>query len=195
MSRVAVESYNSQDVFDWITQQPYGKDAELIHVTRQRKAAAFTSLWAAANEGRLHIHPSFAKLLDEMRTFECVFDGKRSNGSTATEDMHPRFQHAAGAHDDFLHSLLWAFYSLRDQPLNQYELDGVNCHGTEPNVSLCVLNGGQLVPFACADQCRSMYEARQLHAAYLSRNPVAPLPLDEFIVSRVKNVGCNTMPR
>jgi hypothetical protein len=195
MSRVGIESYNSQDVFDWLTQQPYGKDAELIHVTRQRKAAAFTSLWAAANEGRLHIHPSFSKLLDEMRTFECTFDGKRSNGSAAAEDLHPRFQHAAGAHDDFLHSLLWAFYSLRDQPLNQYQLDGISCFGTEPNVSLCVLNGGQIVPFACGDSCRSMHEARRLHEAYLSRNPVCPLPLDEFVISRVKNVGPHSLPR
>jgi len=127
-----------------------------------------------------------------MATFEVVHDSKATDADGSANI--PKFIHAKGAHDDFLHSLCWAVYSLREHVLNAYELDGVNCHGTAALVPLCALNGGQLIP-GCADSCRSMHDARRLHLGYLSRKPMAPLPLDEFIVSRVKNVGAHSLPR
>ena len=86
-------------------------------------------------------------------------------------------------------------HSLRDTALNPYELDSIHCYGSGPAVSQCALNGGSLIPFGCADQCRSMREAMRLHAGYLSRKPMAPLPLDEFISTRVTNTGAHTLPR
>jgi hypothetical protein len=196
MCRVGIESFNAGDVRDWALQQPYADGVELIHPNRNLKASAFTTLYQAAAEGRLHIHPDFKKLLGEMATFEVSFDGKRANdGAIHTETTTPRFQHARGAHDDYLHSLCWAVHSLRESVLNAYELDGVHCYGSGPSVSLCVLNGGQMIPFGCADQCRSMHEARRLHDGYLERKPISPLPADEFIATRVKNVGPHSLPR
>lgn len=195
MSRLTIEAYNSQDVGDWAQAQPqFGDSTDTVHPSRTLKATAFTALYSAASEGRLHIGKQFKKLLSEMETFEVSFDGKRSNDGNAESNV-PRFKHARGAHDDHLHAMAWAFWSLREATLNPYELDGVHCYGSGPSVSLCALNGGEVIPFGCADTCRSMCEAMRLHAGYLSRNPVSPLPLDEFIASRVTNVGAHTLPR
>ena len=193
MTRLALESFNAQDVHDWSVQQSvFGAGTELVHPSRRLKANAFTSMHAIAAEGRLHIDPRFRDLLDEMRTFEVNFDNSaESDGASSI----PKFTHARGAHDDALHAVCWAIHSLRESVLSGYELDGVNCHGTPINVPLCVLNGGEMVPFACADSCRSMAQARTLHTSYLSRQPLAPLPLDEFIAKRVTVTGFHTMPR
>lgn len=195
MTRTGVEQYNAQDVRDWLLQQPYGDGVELIHPTRNLKAAAFTTLYSAAAEGRLHIHPSFKKLLGEMATFEVSHDGKRANdGATSADQTVPRFQHARGTHDDYLHALCWAVHSLRESVLNPYQIEGVHCFGSGPAILLCALNGGQMIP-GCADTCRSMHEAKRLHSGYLARKPVAPLPFDEFVATRVKNVGVHSLPR
>ena len=68
LKRAAIESYNSQDIAAWCADQPF--DHEVIHPTAERQANVFTALYQAAAEGRLHIHPSFDKLLSEMGTFE-----------------------------------------------------------------------------------------------------------------------------
>jgi len=194
MSHLIVEQYNAQDVRDWALQQPFGDNTETVHPTRSIKAGLFTTLYGIASEGRLHISPRFRALLAEMATFEVSFDGKRANDGSA-ETTLPRFQHARGAHDDHLHAMAWAVHSLRDTALNPYEIDGIHCYGSNPAVSQCALNGGSLIPFGCADQCRSMREAMRLHTSYLSRRPMTPLPLDEFISTRVTNVGAHTLPR
>lgn len=195
MSRLGIESYNSQDVRDWATAQPgFGEHTEVIHPGRANKAAVFTAIYAAAAEGRLHIASHFKELLSEMATFEVVYDNT-SDGRGQVRESVPKFSHARGAHDDHLHALAWAFHSLREITLNPYELDGVHCYGAGPAVSLCALNGGSVIPFGCAEQCRSMREAMHLHALYMGRKPVNPLSADEFIASRVKNVGVHTLPR
>src|SRR3546814_15175428 len=68
MSRLTVEAYNAQDVGDWAAGQPY--QSETIHPTRQVQNYAFTTLYTAAAEGRLHIHPDLKHLLSEMSTLE-----------------------------------------------------------------------------------------------------------------------------
>jgi hypothetical protein len=194
MTYVGVESYNAQDVFDWLTTQPYGSGAELVHPTRTTKANAFTALFTAANEGRLHIHPSFEPLLADMATFEVTHETHKNSQHGENSSSVPQFRHAKGAHDDYLHSLCWAIHSMRDRTLNPYELDGVVCDGPAAFVPLCVLNGGQIVP-GCSDSCRSMHQARRMHADYKIRRPNSGLPLDEFISQRVKNVGAFSLPR
>jgi hypothetical protein len=192
MSQLGLESFNAQDVHDWATQQTgFGPGTELIHPSRRLKANAFTTMHAIAAEGRLHIDPRFGALVEEMRTFEVIFDSKETDGASSI----PKFSHARGKHDDALHAVVWAIFSLRESTISGYELDGVNCYGNPVNVPLCALNGGEMIPLACADTCRSMTQARSLHTSYLSRKPLAPLPLDEFIVKRVSVSGFHTMPR
>jgi hypothetical protein len=80
----------------------------------------------------------------------------------------PKFQHPRGAHDDYVHALAWAAYSLRSITLNPYEIEGIHCDGRGADVHLCVLNGGSHLPL-CGKSCRSMREATRLHGAYLDR--------------------------
>jgi hypothetical protein len=187
MKRAAIESYNSQDIAAWCGDQPF--EHEVIHPTAERQANAFTALYNAAAEGRLHIHPSFEALFSEMGTFEY----RLVPGSTGPGGA-PRFEAAKGCHDDHVYSLAWAVYSLRDVELNPYEIEGIYCHGPAPAVPLCILNGGDLVP-PCANSCRSMLKVRGLYRGYVGRGHLAPLAFDEFVKAKVRNIGAHTVPR
>src|SRR6185369_2907002 len=137
MSRTAIEAYNSQDIWQWAQDQRFV--AELVHPTAPRQASAFGELYQAADEGRLHVHPSFEKLIRELRAME--YELKAGNdGITA------RFEAAKGSHDDHVYSMLWAIYALREIELNAYEVTGIVCTATGPAVRVCVLNGGEIEP-------------------------------------------------
>ena len=187
MSKVALEQYNVQDIAGWCGNQSF--DHEIIHPTLERQGNAFTALYNAANEGRLHIHPSLERLLSEMETFEYRLVAGGHGGSNA-----PRFEAAKGAHDDTVYSLAWAVYSLREDELNPYELKSINCTGSGPAVWLCMLNGGELIP-PCADRCRSMYQAKSLYQQYKGRGHLTPIAFPEFLSGKVKNIGAHTIPR
>src|SRR3546814_4312942 len=107
MSRLTVEAYNAQDVGDWAAGQPY--QSETIHPTRQVQNYAFTTLYTAAAEGRLHIHPDLKHLLSEMSTFE-VHQDTVGVGQAGL----PAFTHAKGCSEDAVYSLEWAVHSLRE---------------------------------------------------------------------------------
>lgn len=190
MSRLTLESYGSQDVGDWCATRPYSGGTETVHPSRRTKYAAFLALYQAAAEGRLHIHPRFKDLIAEMKAFEVTEDGKASDGEASL----PRFSHPRGGHDDFLHAVVWAVYSLRSVTLNPYELQGVSCHGRGPAIQHCALNGGSTIPF-CADSCRSMGDAKRLHGAYLARGPLVPVEFPQFILEKLTNTGAHTLPR
>ena len=187
LSRVAIESYNSQDIAAWCATQDF--DHEVVHPTAERQASAFVALYNAAKEGRLHIHPKFEKLIKELSTFEyrIVNDGDR-------RATMPRFEGARGCKDDFVYSLVWSLYSLREQELSAYELNGIHCRASHVTTArLCALNGGEMLP-PCADTCRSARTARQLYRSYAGRN-ILPMPFHEFMRTTVKNLGAHTMPR
>lgn len=190
MKRLVLESYGAQDVADWAATRPYSGGTEVVHPSRRTKYAAFLALYQAAAEGRLHIHPAFKDLIAELRVFEVTEDGRATDGEAAV----PKFSHPRGAHDDFVHALAWAVYSLRTVTLNPYELAGVHCAGSGASVIHCALNGGEHIP-PCADACRSMAEASQLFDAYLARSPLVPLELPAFIANKVQNIGAHTLPR
>lgn len=187
MKRAALEAFNAQDVAAWCGDQIF--DHEVIHPTAERQANAFTALYNAAAEGRLHIHPSFERLIAEMGTFEYRL-AAAGNGAAGA----PRFEAAKGAHDDHVYSLAWAVYSLRDVELNPYEIKGIHCHGAGPVVRLCALNGGDFLP-PCGDECRSMFQARELYRAYRDRGLLTPLPFDQFLAVKLRNIGAHTLPR
>lgn len=190
ITRATLESYGSQDVADWTATQPFAGGVEVVHPSRRSKYAAFMSLYQAAAEQRLHIHPKFKHLIEELSVFEVIADGKATDGEAAI----PKFQHPRGAHDDFVHALAWAVYSLRSVTLNPYEIEGIHCSGRGADVEMCALNGGSHLPF-CGQSCRSMREAARLHAAYLDRKPLQPIGLDAFIAAKLRNVGAHTLPR
>jgi hypothetical protein len=189
MTRAALESYNSQDVAAWAGEQKW--QHETIHPTAERQANAFTTLFNIANDGRLHIHPKFSKLLKEMEVFEYTLEATGTSRGTI-----PRFEAAKGQHDDFLYSLAWAIYSLRDIELNPYELAGIHCSGMGPAVQLCQLNRqdvGVIPP--CAESCRSMIQAQALYRQYVQRAGCVPMTFSHFFLSKVVNVGSHTVPR
>lgn len=186
MSRAAIETYNAQDIAAWCGEQPF--DHELVSATLERQANTFTALYNAAAEGRLHVHPVFERLLAEMATFEYALVPNGAKGTT------PRFEHAKGAHDDHVYSLAWAIYALRDIELNPYEVAGIHCDAVGRVAPLCILNGGQVVPF-CAEQCRSFSLINALYHKYSSKAGVAPLSLHDFIKYKVINTGSHTIRR
>lgn len=191
MSHFLGESYNSQDIGDWASGQPWGENASLIQPSRQSKYHAFSALYRAAAEGRLHIHPSFKRLLSEMEGFEVHADGK---GQSDGQASIPKFTHQKGGHDDALHALAWALHAVSRVELSAYELPGINCVGREPNISHCALNGGGFIP-ACGESCRSMLAAHSIYQAYSNRSPSNPLSFEEFIDKKLKNTGAHTFPR
>lgn len=190
MTRLGLESYGSQDVADWAATRPYSQGAEVVHPSRRTKYQAFLALYQAAAERRLHIDPKFTELIAELRAFEVNEDGRATDGEASI----PKFSHPRGGHDDYVHAVVWALYSLRTVTLNAYEIEGIHCMGRGPAVPLCALNGGAHIP-ACADTCRSMGEAKRLHGAYLSRGPLVPVELEIFIIDKLQNTGAHTLPK
>ena len=55
MSRVALESFNAQDVAEWCESEAFAEGTEVITPSRRAQNHAFTTLATAAIEGRLHI--------------------------------------------------------------------------------------------------------------------------------------------
>lgn len=190
MTRLVLESYNAGDIAEWCATRPYSGGSEVVHPSRRTKYNAFLALYQAAAEKRLHIAPCFKELIAELRAFEVHEDGKASDGEASI----PKFSHPRGGHDDYVHAIAWAVYSLRHATLNPYEIDGISCHGIGAAVAHCALNGGGHIP-ACADSCRSMTEARRLHEAYLARSPLVPLEIETFMLEKMVNVGAHSLPR
>lgn len=190
MSRAALETYGAQDVYDWAQAESFAEGTELITPSRKVQYQAFTLLATAAAEGRLHIDPRFEKLIEELKTFEIVDDGKETVGNEAL----PKFGHPTGKHDDHVYSLAWAMFATREITLNPYELNGVRCSETGPARTMCALNGGTIIPM-CAGSCRSMRLAFDLFDQYASRSPRNNLPVEGFIIDKIKNIGSHTIAR
>jgi len=186
MTRAAIESYNAQDIAAWCGDQKF--DHELVHATSDRQSNAFTALYNAAAEGRLHIHPSYEKLLEEMAVFEYRLENVTGKGTV------PKFEAATGSHDDHVYSLAWAVYSLRDIELNPYEIAGIHCFANAIVAPLCVLNGGTIVP-ACSEQCRSFGTAADLYQKYEAKAGAACLKIEDFITQKLENVGSYSASR
>ena len=190
MTRVGLETYGAQDVFDWAQAEPFADGTELITPSRKAQYQAFTLLATAAAEGRLHIDPRFTRLIEELKCFEITDDGKETVGNEAI----PKFGHPRGKHDDAVYSLAWAMFATREVILNHYELPGVRCTDTGPTRHMCALNGGALIPM-CAKSCRSMRRAFDLFDQYAARSPRNNLPVEAFIIDKLKNTGSHTIAR
>ncbi len=190
MTRLGLETYGAQDVFDWAQGEPFADGTELITPSRKAQYQAFTTLATAASEGRLHIDPRFTRLIEELKTFEITDDGKETVGNEAL----PKFGHARGKHDDAVYSLAWAIHSQRDVTLNPYEIAGIRCTDTGASRRLCALNGGNVVPL-CASSCRSMRRAYNLFDQYAARTPSNNLPFEVFAREKLRNIGSHTIAR
>ena len=181
MSKAVLEAYNAQDIGAWASEQPFSH--EIAHASDKAQANIFNALYQLMAEGRLHIHPSFKKLIEELRVFEYSLEGST-----------PKFGAPKKLHDDHVYSLAWSIYALRDVELNPYEMKGIVCNGSGPSVRLCVLNGGDHVPM-CASECRSMYQADGLYRSYLTRAGIAPMKFPDFYKAKIINTGAHIVPR
>lgn len=185
MRRASLESYNVQDIAAWAAEQPF--DHETVSATAERQSNAFTAVYSAAAEGRLHIAPVFKKLLDEMATMEYELVN-RPGGTVA------KFEHAKGAHDDHVYALVWAIYALRDYELAVYTIEGISCDASPRIADLCVLNGGDLVPL-CSDQCRSFQSVKTAYDKWKYVNKWDDLDLSEFFQYKMRNTGYHSRYR
>lgn len=190
MTRLGLETYGAQDIYDWAASEPFADGTELITPSRKAQYQAFTLLATAAVEGRLHIDPRFTRVIEELKTFEITDDGKETVGNEAL----PKFGHPHGKHDDAVYSLAWAMFATREITLNPYEMQGVRCTDTSPARQMCALNGGNIIPL-CASSCRSMRHAFNLFDQYQARSPRNNLPVEAFIIDKLKNVGSHTIAR
>ena len=186
LTKITIETPNTQDITAWC--QDRGFDVESIFPSLEKKAAAYSALYTAAREGRLHAHPGFGRLLTEMETFEYELAPDSQKGAV------PRFRHARGAHDDHLDSLAWAVFSLRSVEIPAYAVEGIHCEANGVVAPLCVLNGGTLVP-ECSERCRSFRNVADLHAKYRSRHGPRALPIEDFFPAKVSNVGSHSVSR
>lgn len=185
MSKCVLEHYNAQDVSAWCSEQTF--DSEVVYPTADKQSNAFTSLYQCAAEGRLHIHPSFTDLIAELGNIEYRLETEK-NSTIA------KFQAPKGGRDDFVYSLVWSLYSLRDEELNPYNMPGIHCNAIGPVARLCVMNGGNDIPM-CEDSCRSMSHAKSLYSQYLERAGMCPLKFPDFFRTKVKNKGPHVVRR
>lgn len=185
----ALESYNSQDISAWAADQAF--EHETVHPTAERQANAFAAMYQAAAEDRLHIHPSFKKLIAELGIITYTTD--TAKGSSAAPV--PKFSAPPKQKDDHAYSLLWAVYASRNTELNPFELKGISCEAAGPVARLCILNGGEIIP-ACQDTCRSFHNFNKLYADYTAQQRNAtPLPAANFFRIKVKNTGAHVLRR
>ena len=187
MKHICIERYEGQDISLWASTQ--GLESELIHATSRQQVPAFMAIINAAQEGRLHIHPSFEAIFKEMATFEYELVATGTKEGTI-----PRFQHAKGKHDDHLYALAWAVYSMREIELNPYEIGGIHCHAGKSVAALCVLNGSNLIP-NCATECRSFQSIHALYNRFRNNTKYSEMSIEDFIAHKVKNVGIHTSMR
>jgi len=116
--KIALEVYQSSDLFEWATSQ--GIEAELVHPIDKVQVKSFTTLHQILQNEQLAIPEGLPYeydkgdrksgklpiLVKEMREFEHEMDG-----------AVPKFGHKPGTkyHDDSVYSLNWAIYALRDE--------------------------------------------------------------------------------
>lgn len=186
LRKATLEASNVVDILSWCQSQAF--DAEAIFPTRERQASIFSEMHRIATEGRLHVHPKFKKIFKELETFEYRLEGNGAKGSI------PVFQHAQGCHDDAIYALAWAIYSLRDEELNPFEMNGIFCNAKGPAVRMCILNGGDHIPL-CAESCRSFKELEKLYEKYAANSGAATMNISHFFESKVTNIGPHVVKR
>lgn len=187
MKHIIVEFYQSMDIEFWCRTQ--GFESELNHATPGDQQIAFLAMKRAAAEGRLHIHPKFKTLLDEMSTFE--YELRVGSGASQTK---LKFEHARGHHDDHVYAVGWAMHSLRSIELNPYEMMGIQCNSTNVSRNLCLLNGGEHVPM-CSENCRSFKKFKELYQPFSEIPEYSDYSLAEFFQHKVKNIGSHISKR
>jgi hypothetical protein len=68
LQNIVVESYNSQDIYTWLLEQP-GWNGEVIHPTNTAQLEPFMQLYRIVKEKRLHFGKNLKGLKEEMETF------------------------------------------------------------------------------------------------------------------------------
>ena len=176
LTNMVVESYNSQDIYTWLLEQP-GWNAEVIHPTASAQLEPFMQLYRLVKEGRLHIPGNLKKLQEEMETFlyELV-QGKPKFGSSKFKD-------------DYIYSLAWAIHSLREKELATYELPRIVCESKSKNSRHCFLRGGDLIIPSCSRACEAYMLTEKMFSQYRTSKVNSELTLPQFYREFVKCKG------
>ncbi|WP_052813183.1 hypothetical protein [Desulfonatronum thioautotrophicum] len=174
LSNVCLESYNSQDLYIWSTEQQI--PVELVNATTTNQIPAFMELFRIVREGRLHFSHALEDLAREMSTFLYELRGDKPKFGT---DKH---------RDDRVYSLCWAVYSLRERELAVYELADIVCHSKSSHARFCYLREGDLI-LPCSDACPAQIKVSQMFAQHKTSRVESDLNLQEFFKAMVTVSG------
>ena len=178
LENVIFESYNSQDLAIWATEQ--GIANEVVHVTNTLKLSAFQELANIVSEGRLYFPEELKDLYREMSVFNYEYN---KNGNIVFGSRKKK--------DDRIFSLLWAVYSLRKSETVVYELNDIVCTSKSKHAKFCYLRNGSMI-LKCADTCASHKQVQGMYNQYRKANPETELSLQQFFARLVKVKGIKT---
>jgi hypothetical protein len=178
LKNVSFESYNSQDIAVWATEQ--GIPNEVIHVTNTLKLSAFQDLVSLVRENRLFFPKDLTDLYKEMEGFNYEYN---KNGNLVFGSRKKK--------DDRIFSLLWAVYSLRKEETVIYELSDIVCNSKSRHARHCFLRNGEMI-LNCANTCAAYKQVQSMYNSYMKATPESELTIQQFFQRLVKVKGIKT---
>lgn len=178
LENIIFESYNSQDLSIWATEQ--GLSNEIVHVTGSLKLSAFQDLSNLVRENRLYFPDELQELEKEMRVFSFEYN---KNGNIIFGTRKKK--------DDRIFSLLWAVYALRKSETVIYELGDIVCNSKSQHARLCLLRNGNMI-LNCSNTCAAYKQVQAMYNQYRKANPESELTIQDFFARLVKVKGIRT---
>ena len=174
LKSITVESFNSQDIHIWALDQGY--NSEIVHPTMTTQTPAFMELHRIVAEKRFHFPRELKNLESEMQSF--IYTMKAGKPSFGSERVH----------DDFVYSLAWAVYSLRESELASYVISSIVCNSKSSHQKLCYLRSSNMI-LPCADECPAHRQVLQMYNQYKTIKVDSEITLPEFFRTMVKITG------
>jgi len=166
---ITLEAHSTQDIFHYLLEQGLPVENVSPHSTTQN--AAWPDLVRLARTGCLRISNDLPDLFQEMAGMTYTKLGGTGKYAFGSGDQRQ--------HDDRCFSLLWAVYSLRNEVLQLYTLDAVQCLNRSSRRQHCfIFNGG--LELACGEQCHAYQQCREMYLSYMAYQTESTLTLPEF---------------
>ncbi len=175
LANIVLENFEVVDILPYLASMNIPN--ECIHATDPAQNALFPELYRIVRDGRLHLPGNCPDQVNELRAFRY---NQRKGASYS-------FGASPGWHDDFVYSLGWAVWSLRNEILSMYQLDHLDCQqNSTVKRSLCFMLGGSKV-MPCSQGCNAFRAVQEMHQDFLAFNQLdSELRIAEFFKAYVK---------